>query len=50
MSDAEREERRRRFREIMENGTEEQKAAARQRMRERMEAAKGADGGAKAAP
>jgi multidrug efflux system membrane fusion protein len=49
-SDAEREERRRRFREIMENGTEEQKAAARQRLRERQEAAKGADGGAKAAP
>jgi hypothetical protein len=34
----------------MENGTEEQKAAARQRLRERQEAGKGADGGAKAAP
>jgi multidrug efflux system membrane fusion protein len=49
-SDAEREERRRRFREIMENGTEEEKAAARQRFRERMEGARGAGGGAKAAP
>ena len=48
--DAEREERMRRFRYIMENGTDEQKAIARQRYRERMEAAKAAEGGAKAAP
>jgi multidrug efflux system membrane fusion protein len=50
-SDAEREERRRRFREIMENGTDDQKAEARQRFRARMEAAgKGGDGGGRPAP
>lgn len=49
-SDAEREERRRRFREIMENGTDDQKAEARQRFRARMEAGKGADGGGRPAP
>lgn len=50
-SDAEREERRRRFREIMENGTDEQKAEARQRFRARMEAAgKGGDGGGSGRP
>jgi multidrug efflux system membrane fusion protein len=51
LSDAEREERRRRFREIMENGTDEQKAEARQRFRARMEAAgKGAEGAGRPAP
>ena len=40
--DADREERRRRFRDIMENGTEEQKAEARQRFRERQAAGGGA--------
>ena len=51
LSEAEREERRRRFREIMENGTDEQKAEARQRFRARMEAAgKGADGGGRPSP
>ena len=41
-SDADREERRRRFRDIMESGTEEQKAEARQRVRERQAAGGGA--------
>lgn len=49
--DPEREERRRRFREIMQNGTEEQKAEMRQRFRERMEANPGSGGApAKSAP
>ncbi len=51
-ADADREERRRRYRDIMENGTDAQKAEATRRFRERMEANKAAESGApaKAAP